>query len=245
MALDAPGDGAPRPPRRGPAVRKLAAAHLGREEGGRLLLERRGLLRDAVRLQHGDDGLGGQVVEWAAVAEEAGVEGRLADALAAAHDLDVLLHARQRVVVDAAPVEQRLDGLERLRVDGVVEGGGDRHAPHGLRRALRLRVKGADVLDDVAEELDADGRGGAGRVDVQDAAAAAGRAGRLDGGLHDVAHGGPLHQQRARLHALADGEGVGGVLELVGAQGALAQGGDGRHQHEPRPAFAAAALEQG
>ena len=132
-------------------------------------------------------------------------------------------------------VQQFLDGLQRLRVDGVVERRGDRDACDRVRRALRQRVKGADVLDDVAEELDADGRGGAGREDVQDAASTAGGAGGLDGGLHAVAHARPPDQQGAGLHVLAHRQRVSGVRELVGPQRALAQCGNRGDEQQPRP----------
>ena len=108
---------------------------------------------------HGHNGCCRQVVQRAAVAQEARVERRLADALPVVHALHVLPHAVERVRVDGGGVQQGVDGLQRLRVDGVVERGRDRDAPDRLRRALRQRVEGADVLDDVAEKLDPDGRG--------------------------------------------------------------------------------------
>ena len=102
VALDALRDRAPRPPRRGPAVGQLAARDLRGQQRRRLLLQRLGLLRDTVRLQHGHHGAWGQVVQRAAVAQEAGVERRLADALPVVHALHVLPHPFERVRVDGA-----------------------------------------------------------------------------------------------------------------------------------------------
>ena len=56
VALDALRDGAPRPPWRGPAIGEFAAGDLGGQQRRRLLLQRLGLLRDPVRLQHGHCG---------------------------------------------------------------------------------------------------------------------------------------------------------------------------------------------
>src|SRR5690606_3609268 len=85
---------------------------------------------------------------------------------------------------------------------------------HGEQGALRVRVEVADRLDFVVEEIDAEGQGGAGRVEIDEAAAYAVFAGRDDLGHMFVAGGDELGAQAfdVELVAFLEEEGVRGQV---------------------------------
>ena len=84
-------------------------------------------------------------------------------------------------------------------------------------RALGFGIEFADGLDFVAEELDADGTVGFGRVDVEDAAAAGELAGHLDDVHLRVADGGEMRGEDfdVDLFAALEGDGEAGVVVAI------------------------------
>ena len=84
-------------------------------------------------------------------------------------------------------------------------------------RALGFGIEFADGLNFVAEELDADGAVGFGRVDVEDAAAAGELAGHLDEIHLRVADAGEMPGEDFDVHlfAAAEGDGEAGVVVAI------------------------------
>ncbi len=98
--------------------------------------------------------------------------------------------------MSAAPSSSQAREVERLQKRGgsvgvraELGGGAEIERFEALAGALGVDVEGADALDLGAEELDARGRVGLRREDVDDAAAARRLARRLDEG-HDLEAGG-------------------------------------------------------
>ena len=105
---------------------------------------------------------------------------------------------------------------------GADEDGGER-----VERALRLGIEGADRLDLVAEELDANGARQRGREDVDDAAAMADVAGLLDLRHVLVAQAEQVLEQDARVELEAVAKLDDGFGELVGRHDRLREGAVG------------------
>ncbi len=105
---------------------------------------------------------------------------------------------------------------------------------HDLARALRLGIEGLDVLERVAEEIEAHGTGAAGRKEIEDAAAH-----RVFAGLHDGAGAleagevEPLHEL-GHVEALARRDVLQGAADELAGWKPLQDGVDGG-QHHGRP----------
>ena len=110
-------------------------------------------------------------------------------------------------------------------------------------RALRLRIELADGLDFVAEELDAHGAVGFGRIDVENAAAARELAGHLDEVHLRVADAGEVRGEDfdVDFFAALERDGEAGVVVAVEELSAAASTGAMRMETAPVASFHSAA----
>ena len=157
-----------------------------------------------------------QVAVRAGDAGEKFPAGKDADAAGGDSFVDKLL-VRSVVGLDALAAEARVDGGEQMLSEGRLGERRELRFIEARLRALRLGVELADGLDLVAEELDAHGAVGLGRVDVEDAAAAGELAGHFDEVHLRVAHAGEVRGEHFNvdLFAAAQGDGKAGVVVAI------------------------------
>ena len=110
-----------------------------------------------------------------------------------------------------------MTAASRCSVTGVSVSGSSCASSRPRLRALRLRIELADGLDLVAEELDAHGPVGLGRIDIENAAAPRELAGHLHQVHLRVAHAGQVRGEHfdVDLFAAAQRDGEAGVVVAI------------------------------
>ncbi len=144
------------------------------------------------------------------------VVGDVGERLALAQRLQIVLPAVAGGGIEAHRVERGEARGSLLPARGQrLARGGQQRLGHGVERALCLWVEGADALDLVAEELDANRALHRGGEDIDDAATMRALAHLLGLGLEVVAEHHQALQQQARIEALAGGQRKHGGAKLV------------------------------
>ena len=142
---------------------------------------------------------------------------------------------------DAFAAEARVNCAEQLIADGSFGEREQERFVEGIRRPLRGGIEAADGFDFVAEEFDADGALGFGRIHVEDAAAQGVFAGHFDDIGGGVADGVQMGEKIIDVEGFSATEDAGQVGVVVG--GALQDGG-GRDRSDHDRGFAGGDLPQ-
>ena len=132
---------------------------------------------------------------------------------------------------DAFAREPRVNRAEQLIADRRFGERQQQRFVDGIRGTLRSGIEAADRIDFVAEEFDADGALGFGRIDIEDAAAERVLAGHFDdvGGL--VADGVQVREQLFDIEGFAAAQNAGEVGVVLGGAQQNGRGGD-RSDHD-------------
>ena len=137
--------------------------------------------------------------------------------------------------LDALAAEAGVDGGEEALGDGGFGEGQQQGLIEGRGGALGIGIEFADGLDLVAEELEADGAVGFGRIDVEDAAAEGDLAGHLDHVDAGVADAGEVVDQHVGTYSFAALEDVARGRHSGRGEKLHAGGFDGRDDEAASP----------
>ena len=198
-----------------------------------------GRLRYLRRPVHHDQAVSRDVFQQRAGVEQPGVEAKVLDLVPLSEQSQLLLYPVPRRIGAVGEVDRWLPRVQPVARQGREQGFARRADLDRLdhtRRPLRLRVEQPYRVDLVAPELYAGRPGRSYRIDVEDAAAPADEARRVDRRLEPVAHQAPPVQHLLEVDLVPPGQGVSLRGDGLRRYGPLGDGGGRRHDGRRPPA---------